>query len=244
MTTERIISSIHEFHAAVREQWHGHPIYRGEPEPHYSLQSSIGRAQAINSWNTLGREKGMLDEFKKRASPYLTVFPQNNWEWLALAQHHGLPTRLLDWTLNPLVAAFFASREKRESDSVIHVLQLWKVPHADETIDPFDAKQDVLYFPPHFSRRFAAQQGLFSVQHAPKTVLEHSSLQRWQIKKDCLVELYLTVGRYGVSPSTVFPDLDGLCAELRQPWVKTTAEPAGTESSKPGRTSEVSDAIS
>lgn len=52
--------------------------------------------------------KGMLDEFKQRAIPYLDTYPRSDFEWMFLAQHYGLPTRLLDWTVNPLVAMFFA----------------------------------------------------------------------------------------------------------------------------------------
>jgi hypothetical protein len=51
----------------------------------------------------------MLDHFKQRAVPYLKEKPANGFEWMFLAQHHRLPTRLLDWSTNALVALFFAA---------------------------------------------------------------------------------------------------------------------------------------
>jgi hypothetical protein len=50
----------------------------------------------------------MLDEFKRKARPFIDFLPQNDFEWLFIMQHHGVPTRLLDWTSNALVALYFA----------------------------------------------------------------------------------------------------------------------------------------
>jgi len=222
---EHTIASFDDLHRLVRGKADGHPIYRGECDASFELRPGLGRWQAINSWNNSVRERNMIEVFKKRAAPYVITRPQHNWEWLALAQHHGLPTRLLDWTFNPLVAAFFATRLlKKKQDAAIYVLQFWEVPHADETTDPFALSNDVIYQPPHISRRFSAQQGLFTVHARPVAPLSHTSLEKWVVKGSCIVDLYFTVIQYGASPANLFPDLDGLCAELSADWVVKTSK--------------------
>jgi hypothetical protein len=65
----------------------------------------------------------MLKRFMQDAQSFLVDAPTNKWEWLFLAQHHGVPTRLLDWSENALVALYFAC-EREES-------QLTGVPPSD-----------------------------------------------------------------------------------------------------------------
>jgi hypothetical protein len=91
-------------------------VFRGEPLRENGLRSSLQRlgspAKEV--------EHHLLRNFRKFARPGAALGP-SVWNWMALAQHHGLPTRLLDWTFSPYVALHFAtaSPEAARSDGVV-----------------------------------------------------------------------------------------------------------------------------
>lgn len=85
-------------------------VYRGVCNTQYSLLTSLDRLGGVNPPHNKGHlEEHILRNFIRYARPFVRQHLSHDWELLVTAQHHGLPTRLLDWTYSPLVAAHFAT---------------------------------------------------------------------------------------------------------------------------------------
>ena len=86
-------------------------VFRGVSVASYPLETAVRRLGG----NYAQLERHLLRNFRKYA--HRSIVEQDTmWHWLSLAQHHGLPTRLLDWTVSPLVAAHFATANLRRYD--------------------------------------------------------------------------------------------------------------------------------
>ncbi|WP_338725954.1 FRG domain-containing protein [Shewanella baltica] len=93
--------------------------FRGVPNTVYELTPSLLRHSSVTNIESLKKmEKSLLGRFNERSVPYLSHRVDDVWEQLFLMQHHGVPTRLLDWTENPSIALFFALSSAKKVEGV------------------------------------------------------------------------------------------------------------------------------
>lgn len=104
-------------------------IYRGMSDASAPLLTSLDRLGGPDTRHSKAHlEEHILRNFLRYSKPYVDA-DQEEWELLFIAQHHGLPTRLLDWTYSPLVAAHFATLDPgARGDRVVWQLD-WRRMH-------------------------------------------------------------------------------------------------------------------
>ena len=105
-------------------------VFRGERSSSLGLRTSLQRLGRFAATT----EPHLLRNFRKFAPPNAAL-GDSTWNWLALAQHHGLPTRLLDWTFSPYVALHFATSLAIVEDDPRRELDLG---HGGDAIDAGD----------------------------------------------------------------------------------------------------------
>lgn len=109
---DREIRTIGDLVVALRETTTGGPLtwFRGQAQSQWGLVPGLARQ------GNPAAELTIIKRFKQIAAPYVLTRPlpgpEGEWEWVFLMQHHRAPTRLLDWTENPLVALYFAVQEQ------------------------------------------------------------------------------------------------------------------------------------
>ncbi len=188
MLHERTLKDWTEFDRIVRSHGTRQWIYRGQTDATYDLQSSLFRAfedaRRITQLATgkpkkfarRSHEQVALRKFIAVAHQFDVPLPKDEdpLEWLAVMQHYGAPTRLLDATFSPYTAAFFALRSGTE-DAAIYCMQARIFEEYDASFfKDFKAlirkildenNEDIMYAyePKYTTPRLLAQQGLFLV---------------------------------------------------------------------------------
>ena len=201
-----VVRSFHEFHDALGSYrndtlW----IFRGHVCVDWKLIPKAGR----DPYSTCD-DMEMFDHWKRRAVEYTTIAPKDDWDWLAIAQHHGLATRLLDWTTNPLVAAFFAvCDEAAVGDSVVYAYHSTRVVICDN-VSPREFEGIVKFRPRGVAARLVRQEGLFTLHGPPLCSLsDHleadDKLDRIVIASSSRLTLLYELFQYGVTFLSLFP---------------------------------------
>lgn len=190
------------------------PLFRGEDCSGYVPTAAIFR-QSFDS----SQERQLFNEFRRHIPIYANVSLLNQWWVMSLAQHHGVPTRLLDWTTSPLVAVYFAVAADSRSDAAV-----WGVWGFDDTPeylpeDPFTIERPVMVTPVVVTPRIQVQSGQFTAHPDGRDFREFLT-PRDRVLKIALPgrlrnRLRQQLDFHGVTAASLFPDLDGLGRWLR-----------------------------
>ena len=188
-------------------------IFRGVSSPlHYPIPS-IGRESIYGPYKR-AQEERLFEEFKHRAIALVRDAGLDDWNWLAYAQHVGVPTRLLDWTTSPLIAAFFALQGDADSDRAIYAVKYSRFIHEVERVghSPFDNSVEGRFTAPLVFDRIRAQRGLFTVHPDPTKIFYRNGMRILVIRRASVDKLRKRLFKYGIDHFHVYPDAEGLGA--------------------------------
>lgn len=214
--------------------------YRGHSDSDYKLHSGLFRNKFKN-----------MDEYENCEAIYYRKFKnfghshhnEKSWNLLYLMQHHGVETRLLDWSESFATALFFAVKNwGKEKDACIWMLnptelnryslnqtQFW-FPDEKGSYEEllFEKEKEFLYtsvalFPIRNNPRLINQQGVFTLQgnslepleeEGNKFLIEKGFLKKITITRDMKKDIKFFLKLSGVNEYTMFPDLDGLAKHI------------------------------
>ncbi|MDT3404012.1 FRG domain-containing protein [Mucilaginibacter terrae] len=217
---KRFVEIVEERHSPTTikpYQWY----FRGHSNLDYKLMPSIGRLLGTERFPTVKHveeaEKNAFSQFEIQT--YSDLREPNLFILLAIAQHHGLKTRLLDWTLSPLVALFFAVENESKTDGAFFAFNAQKklTTILRKTESPFDDLGSSYQYLsiPSLTPRISAQSGIFQLFREPTKPFEDANyLEKFIIPESAKRDIKIDLNNFGVSYYTLFPDLDGLSKKL------------------------------
>lgn len=217
-------------------------LFRGQRDASLPLIPSIWREPLLkkkklfSSNNNVSVEIIIFNRFCNYAASHFPSFVNEGsteevrWRKLIVAQHHGLPTRLLDWTFNPLIALYFAVRgeSKKKTKSVVHVLKDRDGCTVSELAKENKRPPEYIYknndigilVPPFLNLRMSAQSSVFTI-HKSKDAILKSDIKIY-IKSSNRAKILNELLTSGIDNGFIFPDLDGIAQRVKMEFIWMT----------------------
>lgn len=214
--------------------------FRGHSKNSFELIPSALRHKEIKQRDIALK---LIADFRRYAEFKIKRIPDQNdkLQWLQLAQHYGLGTRLLDWTENAAAALYFACQDSKENGAVyiLNPIDLnmvaWpkrpKILNASQDLDIISkylrltgklnprGLKTIAIHPVLNSERIVMQRGVFTLHGARKFGLDGkqaSSLVKVPIMREHKDKLLLELDRIGIGEASIFPELEHICNYLNR----------------------------
>jgi hypothetical protein len=235
----KVASSLDEYLAVTVVGLPDSPfLFRGQSDrlaplvPSLYRTTAFPRIEGVSDWEQL--EDYLIHEFQRRAVGFLSNIPEttDRLAWLVIARHHGLPTRLLDWSESPLIALWFAVADAGRSGDKANGA-VWRIRPTKWIRQGADSLSElgsdtVGVSPFQLSPRVTAQRGAFTIESFPDGQGKYAPIaerhgaagvstlvEEITIPGDRKMHFKQELARLGISPAGVLPDLDGIAAEVK-----------------------------
>lgn len=199
-------------------------LFRGQADSNWGLWSSFDRIEKNKAKYTI-----LIDNFKKVCNHYNyneELFKNDDRVISAYAQHYGLPTRLLDWTLSPYFAAFFAFSTAFTLRTRAHKCTIWAINKESEALKRKSGIEFISLPSNKFNYRMKNQIGHFTLSSHTEDSIEEFDLALiksikiddllWKINiplNFSLIHILQDLELMGINHSTVYPDIQGYIEE-------------------------------